>query len=278
MAKREFDIIANVDSVEDIPRDLQFHPSRNDSPSTLDTDQIDAFNTGGYVTDLDVFDDTEISEIRAYFDNLLARVVATGKDSYSISSAHLQYGGVYDILSSPRIVDIISDLLGDHIIGWGAHFFCKMPHDGKRVAWHQDASYWPLTPSKTATMWLAVDDADTENACMRLVPRSHLKGHLTYRMSEDDEDNVLNQTVDDAESYGDEPIDVILKAGQASVHSDLLLHGSEANTSDRRRCGLTLRYCTSDVRAQMGWQDKGILVRGNDPSGHWTNQSRPEED
>ena len=39
-----------------------------------------------------------------------------------------------------------------------------MPHDGKAVAWHQDASYWPLSPSKTVTVWLAIDDADVDNA------------------------------------------------------------------------------------------------------------------
>ncbi len=48
------------------------------------------------------------------------------------------------------------------MIGWGSHFFCKMPNDGKTVAWHQDSSYWPLTPTKAVTVWLAVDDADPE--------------------------------------------------------------------------------------------------------------------
>lgn len=276
MAKREFKIIADINNVEQMERDLAFHPCQTASPKTLTPDQIGHFNEKGYVTSLDVFSDTEIQDIRTYFDDLLDRVIASGKDSYSISSAHLSHGRVYDLLKEPRIVNFIADLLGENVIGWGAHFFCKMPGDGKRVAWHQDASYWPLTPSKTATMWLAVDDADPENANMRLIPGSHLKGHLTYRMSEDDEDNVLNQTVENAEDYGDKPVDITLKAGQASIHSDLLLHGSEANTSDRRRCGLTLRYCASDVRAQMGWNDKGIVVRGADPAGHWTNQERPE--
>lgn len=278
MAKREFQIIADIDNVEQMERDLAFHPVTTAHPTALTSDQIRHFNDKGYVTGLDVFSDSEITDIRTYFDALLDRVIASGKDSYSLSSAHLAYGRVYDILKTQRIVDLVSDLLGDNVIGWGAHFFCKMPRDGKRVSWHQDASYWPLSPSKTATMWLAIDDADPENANMRLIPGSHRKGHLTYRMSEADEDNVLNQTVDNAETYGDTPVDITLKAGQASIHSDLLLHGSEANTSDRRRCGLTLRYCAADVRAQMGWHDKGIVVRGSDPSGHWTNQERPQSD
>jgi ectoine hydroxylase-related dioxygenase (phytanoyl-CoA dioxygenase family) len=152
-----------------------------------------------------------------------------------------------------------------------------MPGDGKRVAWHQDSSYWPLTPSKAVTAWLAIDDADVENACMRYIPGSHRLGHLTYTLSENDEANVLNQTVPDAEALG-QPVDVELKAGEISIHSDLLLHGSEANQSDRRRCGLTLRYCPASVRAGLGWNEKGVIVSGRDDSGHWANPPRPATD
>ena len=73
------------------------------------------------------------------------------------------------------------------------------------------------------------------------------------------------------------PVKRALKAGEASVHSDLLLHGSEANTSDRRRCGLTLRFTPGDVRAYMGWHEKGVVVAG-DPPPHWGNRPRPMED
>ena len=66
--------------------------------------------------------------------------------------------------------------------------------------------------------------------------------------------------------------DDILRAGEISIHSDLLLHGSAANDSDRRRCGLTLRYCTADVRAGMDWNQKGVIVSGADPTGHWANR------
>jgi non-haem Fe2+, alpha-ketoglutarate-dependent halogenase len=145
------------------------------------------------------------------------------------------------------------------------------------VAWHQDASYWPLSPSKTATVWLAIDDADRDNACMRFLAGSHHFGHLTYRPSDPSEHNTLNQTIENVDRFG-QPVDVELKAGEISVHCDLLLHGSEANRSDRRRCGLTLRYCAADVRAGLGWNAKGVVVSGSDPSEHWANPPRPQGD
>lgn len=273
--QKNFSIIPEGDELSRIERRLEFCPSKNTNPSVLSPDQIDQFNRQGFLVGLPAFATDEISAHRRYFDRLLAQALEQGQDSYSISTAHLKYGRVYDLLTHPNIVRYVRDLLGNDIIGWGSHYFCKMPHDGKSVAWHQDASYWPLTASRTVTVWLAIDDADRGNACVQFLPGSHLEGHLDYRASDETEGNVLDQTVEDVERFG-EPVYVELKAGEISIHSDLLLHGSEANRSDRRRCGLTLRYCTPDVRAHLDWNLKGVVVSGSDPSGHWANPVRPE--
>jgi ectoine hydroxylase-related dioxygenase (phytanoyl-CoA dioxygenase family) len=269
--------IPSTEELNNLQRDLRFHPASTENPATLTREQVETFNRDGYLKGIRIFDKNEITEIRRYFDELLAKTLAAGGDSYSISTAHLRYGRVYDILTHPRIVATIKDLLGENVVAWGSHFFCKMPGDGKRVAWHQDSSYWPLTPSMAVTAWLAIDDASIENACMRYIPGSHHLGHLTYTLSENDEANVLNQTVPGAENFG-EPVNVELAAGEISIHSDLLLHGSEANESSRRRCGLTLRYCPVVVRAGLGWNGKGVIVSGKDESSHWANPPRPETD
>ncbi len=269
--------VPSSEELSKVDRDLRFHPSTTKSPVVLTPEQIAAFNRDGYLAGIRIFDEEEIIEIRRYFDELLARTLAAGGDSYSIATAHLRHGRVYDILTDPRIVSRVKDLLGDDVIAWGSHFFCKMPGDGKRVSWHQDSSYWPLTPSMAVTAWLAIDDATVENACMRYIPGSHHMGHLTYSLSENDEGNVLNQTVPGAENFG-KPVDVQLKAGEISIHSDLLLHGSEANQSNKRRCGLTLRFCPAVVRAGLGWNGKGVVVSGQDASGHWANPPRPTEE
>lgn len=270
----KFSAVLKESDLAALERDLKFYPVENTNPKTLSCEQVEQYNRLGYVAPLDVYSTSEIEGIRSYFDDLLVRVIAEGGNSYSISSAHLKYGPVYDILTERRIVDFMGDLFGDDVIAWGSHFFCKMPRDGKNVAWHQDASYWPLSPSKAATVWLAIDDADIENACMKFIAGSHHFGHMTYRQSENDDHNVLNQSIDNAEQYGEVVYDE-LKAGQVSIHSDLLLHGSEANHSNRRRCGLTLRYCAASVRAGLQWNEKGVQVRGKDATGHWYNNTRP---
>ena len=274
-ATKDFKVIPNDTELETLKRNLTFHPADPARAGTLSKAQIEGYNVDGFIRPVEIYSTDEMRAIRKYFDRLLDQTIAAGGNSYSISTAHMKYGGVYDILTNRRIIDCVADLLGDDVIAWGSHFFCKMPGDGRAVAWHQDASYWPLTPSHAVTVWLAIDDADLDNGCMKFIAGSHHSGHLTYKKSSPEEHNVLDQTVVNAESFGTGIVVDDLKAGQASIHNDLLLHGSDANMSARRRCGLTLRYAAAYVRAGMQWNEKGIIIRGSDPSGHWKNPTRP---
>ena len=85
------------------------------------------------------------------------------------------------------------------------------------------------------------------------------------------ENNVLFQTVDNAADYGNPPVALGMRPGQIFLHSDWILHGSEPNRSNRRRCGLAMRYLSADVRAYDGWNANSIWCRGTDAGGHWAN-------
>ena len=183
--------------------------------------------------------------------------------------------GIWDIVTEPRIIDVVADLLGDSVILRHSHLFAKLPGDAKRVAWHQDASWGPLSPSRVVTAWLAIDDVDVDNAAMQVIPRSHHHAQVAFRDSTAAENSVLVQTVDDPGEYGDPPVALEMRAGQISLHSDWILHGSEPNRSDRRRCGLAMRYLSADVRAYLDWNTNSIWCRGTDPGGHWANHPRP---
>ena len=260
-------------------RTENFLPVDNRSPVALTAEQIHCFNQRGYVFPIDVFDDQDVGRNRDYFDHLLQRAQDAGLGSYDIAGWHTQCPGLYDLARHPTILDYVQDLLGENLICWGSNYFAKMPGDTKRVSWHQDAGYYPLTPAKTITVWLAIDDVDEENGAMRVIPGSHLHGIIPTVTSDDQEQNLLKQSVQSAESYGDDPLPFQLKAGQMSLHSDLLLHGSEPNPSSRRRCGLTMRFVSPDVRAlEPAWGNNGVIVRGADPTGHWRDHPRPEQE
>ena len=269
--------MAITDALPEMKRELKFYPVVNHNPKKLTQDQIREFNERGCLFPLDVFTPEEAEANRAYFEKLMAMAEAAGRNNYSINGWHRSCAGIYDLLMDERILDYVADLLGDNLVSRMTHYFAKMPGDGKTVAWHQDASYWPLTPSKTITVWLAIDDASVENSAMEVIPGSHVHGQIAFDRSKPEENNVLNQSVNNAEQFG-APVALEMKAGQISIHSDLLLHGSKPNVSDRRRCGLTLRYMPPEVRTMDKDHSPAVICRGSDPSGYWQHVPRPEGD
>lgn len=257
-------------------RDLSFQPVVNAAPRALTAAQIACYNEHGYVRPLRAYTPAEADRNRAYFDDLLHKVQTARKDldAYSINGFQVCCAGLHDIVTHPVILDHVQDIIGPDIICWGTHFFCKVAHDPRKVAWHQDASYWPLTPARTVTVWLAIDDADVENAAMMFLPGTHTRGHLKWRHISGDQ-AVLNQEIENTGQFG-EPVFDELKAGEFSLHADMLAHGSTPNGSDRRRCGLTLRYCPPTVRAlDARWTRGAVLCRGQDPAGNWVHNQRP---
>ncbi|MCP4508164.1 MAG: hypothetical protein GY826_17475, partial [Fuerstiella sp.] len=122
-----FDVIPDDSVLDDVPRDLKFHPAARAVPGTLTGRQIESYNTDGFIRPIDVYESDEITEIRTYFDGLLEKTMARGGDSYSISTAHLRHGPVYDMLTYSVLVDCVADLLGDDVIAWGSHFFGQFP-------------------------------------------------------------------------------------------------------------------------------------------------------
>ena len=92
----------------------------------------------------------------------------------------------------PEILDMVEQIIGPDIIMWGSQVFSKPASDGLAIPWHQDGQYWPVRPLRTVTVWIAIDRADVDNGCMRVVPGTHRQGLMAHESS-DDEGLALNQ-------------------------------------------------------------------------------------
>lgn len=258
------------------PLDLTFRPAAPTSLKRLSPADIAHFNTEGFVQPFDIFPADEIARIRAYVDRLMADMGEAG--GYGINCYQARLAGLWDIATDSRILDCVEDIVGPDIVCWASAILSKKPHDPKAVPWHQDASFWSLSPARTVTVWLAIDDADDGNSAMRFLPRTHDRGKIEE--SAMDEGSVFHKGIVPTPDMG-APFTNVLKAGQISLHADMLVHGSNPNVSDRRRCGLTLRYCPPEVRiVDQKWAKgvEAILCRGSDPSGRWTHHPRPGND
>ena len=258
-------------------RDLSFKPVANPNPRALTREQIEHYNEHGYIAPLDLFDAHEMAVHVAYFDQLLDKLksLEDGRDQNAINCYHARCAGIWDLATHAKVLDYVQDIVGPNIVCWATHYFCKLGKDEKIVPYHQDASYWGVTPARTVTVWLAIDDADEENGAMKFLPGTHKRGHLEWK--ETLVPAALPQEIVGARDMGEPAYDV-LKSGQCSLHADMLAHGSDANTSGRRRCGLTLRYFPPYVRRSCPYAIDTIIARGEDPDGYWLHVARPEED
>lgn len=258
----------------DRSKDLSFRPVLAETPMVLSAEDITRYNDQGFVQPIDIFPQDEMRDIRAYIDRLMTDMGAAG--AYGINCYQARLAGLYDIATDPRLLDVVEDLLGPDILCWASAILSKHPHDPKVVPWHQDAGFWALSPARTVTVWLAIDDADEDNSAMRFLPGSHKQGALAMRKTGGEA--VFHKEIAHADAMG-APFTNVLRAGQISLHADMLVHGSLANRSNRRRCGLTLRYCPPLVRiTDPVWASgvEALLCRGN--PGDWVVHPRPDND
>jgi ectoine hydroxylase-related dioxygenase (phytanoyl-CoA dioxygenase family) len=97
---------------------------------------------------------------------------------------------------------------------------------------------------EVTTIWLAATESNRENGCLRVLPGTQNNKLLSRAELQDvpDGKNVLSSGIHPSQIDDSDVVDLELKAGDVSIHNPRIIHGSEANTSDKWRIGLTLRY------------------------------------
>lgn len=203
------------------------------------------FDRDGYVIFRNVVDDALLAEVGGHVEWLQRRHPDVEPE---------QLGHVYmredpfwvRLVGDDRLLDIAARFVGEDIALFASHYINKPPFSGKPVLWHQDAAYWPLEPMEVVTLWLAVDESTPENGCVRVVPGSH-RDTVHELRAKTDVANVLGSesVVEVDESRA---VDLVLRPGDVEAHHPNILHASNANTSPKRRCGLTIRYIPTTTR------------------------------
>ena len=234
----------------------------------LTSEEKRQFHEWGYVKNIPVFDEGAVPTLQSRFQELAA-LLPQDVDINRVNMWHKANRWVYDVARTRVILDYVEDLIGPNFFQWGGQFFVKYPEDGSIVPWHQDGQYWPLSPVKTVTVWLAIYDADGENGAMQVVRGSHRGGELSHHVV-DDSRYVLNQELDSEVIDEENIVTLDLKAGEISLHDEGLAHGSGANESDRIRAGLAMRFSPTEVKCDLSvWPTfESSMARGVDGYGH----------
>ncbi len=238
--------------------------------------QVSQFQETGFLPAFPVLSAAHALHLRANLESFEAENdgVLTGSLRFK---NHLLFKWLSDLIRSPRILDVVEDIIGPDIMVWSTDWWIKEANSPQFVSWHQDSQYWGLDTDKLVTVWVALSPSTIESGCMRVLPGSHLGPDLAHEETYHN-DNMLTrgQSIDDINE--DKAVNLVVDTGQAVLFAFRIAHASYPNKTDDRRVGLAIRYIPPDTQQQYSDQDSAALVRGVDNHQHFELEPEPRYD
>ncbi len=215
----------------------------------LNAEDVTFYQTNGYYLYRQPFFNPEkFTRLYNIFEDHLHS--AEGIRSDELDTPHFRDPRLFEFLMADEVLDLVEPVIGPNIALWSSHFISKEPLTGRATPWHEDSAYWKGRFDRLdqiVTVWLAIDPADEENGCMRVIPGTHKNGFSEYESTDITNNTFSSQIradlIDETRSVYFE-----LQANQCSLHDSRIIHGAKANTSSRRRCGYTMRYFSQTMK------------------------------
>ncbi|CAN5833527.1 hypothetical protein BH10CHL1_BH10CHL1_14350 [soil metagenome] len=163
-----------------------------------------------------------------------------------------------------RLVEMLSTLLGASPLLATDQIFMKPPRFGSAKPYHQDNFYFQCQPADhVITAWIALDDVDAENGCLRYIDGSHKGPILPHEPLPGQPYNLVPppELVD----LRKESLALVRKGGVVFHHSQTL-HTSHRNESDRWRRGYATHWVTDDVVSSNGTLDRAYYKAADYPA------------
>jgi hypothetical protein len=213
----------------------------------LTPSEVSSFQRDGYLlVKKPIFEPAELDELNAIYEQ--HRAADPTKRADEFDTPHFEDERLLRFLLDDQVLDLVECLLGPKIILWSSHFIGKEPLIGRATPWHRDSDYWQGRLGRydqIVTVWLALDDVDRDNGCMRVLAGSHLASErATYRQVDRQAHTFPNEIVGLDESSA---VAFELRRGECSLHDGRIAHGAHTNTSPRRRLGYTMRYLSGET-------------------------------
>jgi hypothetical protein len=227
-----------------------------DGPILTDQ-QLSDYEKLGFLHSIPILSGAEVEHYRAEIDRTC---LAIGGRVTRLNGLHLFFRWAWDLSTHPRLLDCLEQLIGPNILLTSTRVFYKYGQTTSYVGWHQDGITQRLDDARAPAIWLGLTAATVENGCLRVVPRSHQFGLLHHDSSPDlpplpdakesfeswPQDELSGRIARVPPDY-DAPFDLVMRAGEMSVHHPVILHGSNPNLSPEPRIGLSASYTIPEL-------------------------------
>ena len=236
--------------------------------SVLTEVEVAQYQVDGFICPVDVLAADEVATLRSQLEAFEA-TQGGHLEPPQRNKSHLLFKWIDDLIRDDRIIDPISELIGDDVLCWNTLFWIKEAGSETFISWHQDTRYWGLSSDKVITAWLALSPASVESGCMRVMPGSHI-GEVLPHEDRYNENNMLTRGQEITEGVDDaDAVHMPLEPGQMSIHNYRLAHASGPNNADDRRIGLSMHFMPPETAQIVGEWDSAALVRGEDRYRHF---------
>ena len=220
-------------------------------------DQIDHYNSEGYVVYPDFVSGDALASLKAKIDRISEGNTKANHDNTRMEMEPSQepdgtlvrriyepctyYDVFKDFSESTALLDCVEQLFGPNLVFHYSKINMKPQNIGSVVEWHQDLSYYPLTNRDSVSILFYLDDTTEENGCLKVIPRRHTEPLMSHSTNGFFRGKVTEE-VDDSEA-------VLLEGsgGSAIFMSCMTPHSSAINSSDRSRKTLILSYRAADA-------------------------------
>ena len=225
------------------------------------SDQIEGYRKDGFVVIDNFLTSSELAEWRSAVEEAIEERdgikipgtdLKTGYDD-GINKDTDYYANVFDqlinlwqtnsrvrkVMMSPELGKAAALLSGANGIRiWHDQALFKRPWANPTTL-HLDVPFWSFSAPNAISVWVALDDATQNNGCLYFLPGTHKKTDyrdigITRNM------NAIFKIYPELASV--EPVAAPMRAGSASFHNGLCIHGAGANMTPRPRRAMTCAY------------------------------------
>ena len=210
----------------------------------MDAADAEAFQRDGYLLCRGMWPPAAVRPIRAAVARLLAGGV--GPSGVRVLAPQAAPADLLRVCTEDPLRSAVRTIIGPQAVFLSVKPVVKTAAITTASPWHQDWPYWRGVHKVSA--WIALDPAQVDNGCLRVVPGSHARAlaHQRHHVP----GGFGNRVSEDA---------VVAEFGQAALRSvpmlpgdvlffhDLLLHSSHPNVSGRDRWALIPTYRDSST-------------------------------
>lgn len=237
-------------------------------------EEIEFFQNNGYLLKRGLFSSDEVAFYKSHFEEIRQQETERqfadfGEPDFEkmdplkvyprIMQPHRRDEASLDWLTDKRLNEVMTAVLGKEPYAVQTMFYFKPP-GARGQALHQDQYYLRVQPGTCMAAWMAVDDCDVNNGCLRVVPGSH-DWPLLCLTEADTSQSFTDVTVDLPDDAVELPVE--MKAGDVLFFNGQIVHGSLPNTTtDRFRRALIGHYIMGDARQVYEWYHPVLKMDG----------------